>query len=258
LSMGQTAENLAYQFDISREAMDLFALTSHQRLAKAMDDGLMGEIETAFDTDGKFYDGDTGLRRDTSLEKLATLKPIFDKRYGVVTAGNSSQVTDGAAMLLLASADAAKKFRLPVIGKIKDVNWAGLAPEVMGLGPVHAIPPLLKRANLEPSDIDYWEINEAFAAQVLACLAAFQDKAYCKTHLGRAKTFPEIDPDRLNVFGGAICIGHPIGATGARLVIHLLNILKQKNARRGVASMCIGGGQGGAVLLESLSEVESA
>lgn len=252
LSMGQTAENLAYRFNIDRTSMDSFAVSSHQRLAKAQDESLLAEIEPLYDTRGNSYLADDGLRRDSTVEKLAKLRPVFDRDFGNVTAGNSAQVTDGAAMLILASESAVKKHDLPVLGRIVDCAWAGLDPAQMGLGPVHASTPLLKRNKLALDDIDYWEINEAFAAQVLACLAAWQDKEYCKTELGLTSALGELDRERLNVDGGGISLGHPVGASGARIVLHLLQVLKRNNARKGIATLCIGGGQGGALLVERL------
>lgn len=172
-----------------------------------------------------------------------------------MTAGNSSQVTDGAALLILASKEAVKKYQLPVLAKIVDTQWAGLDPAEMGLGPVYASTELLKRHHMQLSDIDYWEINEAFAAQVLGCLAAWQSDEYCQQFLGLNKAFGTIPSDRLNVDGGAVALGHPVGASGARIVLQLANTLKRQQARRGVATICIGGGQGGAMLIENVSEV---
>ncbi len=250
LSMGQTAEILAHRFSITREEMDAFSLESHMRLAGAQDNGHLNEIETIYDGKGNYYDKDDGLRRDSSKESLAKLRPVFDREVGKVTAGNSAQVTDGAALLILASREAVDKYNLPVLGRIVDCKWAGLDPSQMGLGPAHAVVPLLKEHHLKLDQIDYWEINEAFSTQVLACLAAWKDKEYCTTELGLKSTFGKIDSERLNVDGGGISMGHPVGATGARIVLHLLHVLKRENALRGVATLCIGGGQGGAMLVE--------
>ncbi len=255
LSMGQTAENLAYRFNITRQQMDEFALTSHQRVQQAQESKHLNEVRTVFDTRGAYYSEDDGVRKDSSIEKLATLKPFFDKKFGSVTAGNSSQVSDGAAMLILASKEAIRKYRLPVLARIVDIEWAGVDPAEMGLGPVYAVNTLLKRQNLQMQDIDFWEINEAFAAQVLACLAAFKSDDYCKQNLGRDHALGAIDPSKLNVDGGAIALGHPVGASGARIALHLTEILKQRHAKLGVASICIGGGQGGAMLIENTTEV---
>jgi len=250
LSMGQTAENLAHRFNIDRLMMDTFAVQSHQRLAAAQEAELLDEIEALYDTAGHSYLSDDGVRNDSSVERLAKLKPVFDRHFGNVTAGNSAQITDGAAMLLLASEEAVKEYKLPVLGKLIDSHWAGLEPAQMGLGPVHSVTPILKRNEFSLGDIDYWEINEAFAAQVLACLAAWQDEDYCKNELQLETVLGKLDQSKLNVDGGGVSIGHPVGASGARIVLHLLNVLQRNKAKRGIASLCIGGGQGGAMLLE--------
>jgi acetyl-CoA C-acetyltransferase len=244
LSMGQTAENIAYHFNITREAL-------------AQDENYFTDVFTAYDYNGDFYSVDDGVRRDTSMEKLASLKPIFDKKFGNVTAGNSSQVTDGAAMLLLANKETVKKYKLPVLARIVDTEWAGVDPTEMGLGPVYSTAALMKRNHLKKDDIDYWELNEAFAAQVLGCLAAWESDDYCRKNLGLDEAFGHIDSARLNVDGGAIALGHPVGASGARIVLRLTEILKRKEAKRGVATICIGGGQGGAMLIENVSEVSA-
>ncbi len=252
LSMGQTAEILADRFGISREQMDGFAMRSHQRLAAAQDQQHLDEIVPVYDYAGKCYVADDGLRRETDMASLAKLKPVFDKPFGKVTAGNSAQVTDGAAWLILASEDAVKQYQLPVIAQLIDSEWAGLDPAQMGLGPVQAMAPLLMRHGLENNDIDYWEINEAFATQVLACLAAWNDDDYCRTQFQREHAFGAIDEARLNIDGGGVSIGHPVGASGARIVLHLIDVLRRHKAKRGMASLCIGGGQGGAMLVEAI------
>ncbi len=254
LSMGQTAENLAYRFNIDRQTMDKFALRSHQRLANAQDNGYLDEIVTLYDTNGNFHDHDDGLRRDSNLQQLSSLRPVFDRHYGSVTAGNSAQITDGACWLILASEAAVNKYELPVLARIVDSEWAGLEPSEMGLGPAHAMTPIMKRHRFSPEDIDYWEINEAFAAQVTACLRAWQDDKYCRKLLHSKMAIGEINEDHLNVDGGSVSLGHPVGASGARIVLHLAKILQRSNSRRGMASLCIGGGQGGAMLLEREAE----
>ena len=254
LSMGQTAENLAWRFNISREDMDKYSVQSHQRLAAAQDAGYLNEITALYDRNGNYFTEDNGLRRDSNLKSLARLRPVFDKHFGLVTAGNSAQITDGAACLILASETAVKKHQLTPVARIIDTQWAGLDPAQMGLGPVHAMAPVMKRHSLDSHDIDYWEINEAFSAQVLACLKAWSDPDYCRQELGLKKAFVEIPQDKLNIDGGSVSIGHPVGASGARIVLHLLRTLQQKKARRGMASLCIGGGQGGAMMIENLDE----
>ena len=251
LLMGQTAENLAWKFGISRAQMDAFAVQSHQRACAARQAGHLDEIVPLVDGSGTVFAEDDGVRADASLAGMAKPKPFFDRKYGNITAANSSQITDGAAWLLLASEAAVQQWGLTPLGRIVDSQWSGLAPEQMGLGPVHASTPLLQRHGLSLADIDYWELNEAFAAQVLACLAAWKDETYCRDELGLDGAFGEIAADRLNVDGGAVSIGHPVGASGARIVLHLLQVLRRNKARRGVATICIGGGLGGAMLVEA-------
>jgi len=199
LNMGQTAENIAARFNISREQMDAFAVESHQRLSRAHDEGDLDEIEVLYDQKGHYYDHDDGVRKDSSMENLAKLRPAFDRKYGSVTAGNSAQITDGASWVLLASEEAVKKHNLPVLVSIEDSQWAGLDPAVMGMGPAHAMEPIMSRHDFSIGDIDYWEINEAFATQVLGCVEAWKEDEYCKTHLGRDKEIGEIPHERLNI-----------------------------------------------------------
>ena len=251
LLMGQTAENLAWRFGISRQQMDEYSVHSHQR-ALAARAGRFDEIVPLVDAQGRVYAEDDGVRADSNLADLARLKPFFDRKYGRVTPGNSSQITDGAAWLLLASERAVERWRLEPLGLITDSQWAGLDPAEMGLGPVHAATPILQRHQLALQDIDLWEINEAFAAQVLACLAAWESGEYCRERLDLPAALGEVSPDRLNVDGGAIALGHPVGASGARIVLHLLRALRASGARRGIAAICIGGGQGGAMLVETI------
>ena len=250
--MGQTAENLAYRFELTREQMDDFAARSHQRVLAAQAAGHFDEIVPLIDRDGTVHALDDGVRADSTAANLAKLRPFFDKKYGRVTAGNSSQITDGAAWLILASEAAVEQHGLEPIGKIVDSQWAGLAPEHMGLGPVHAATPILQRHALGLNDLDAWEINEAFAAQVIACLRAWDDAAYCRDALGLDAPLGALDDARLNIDGGAIAQGHPVGASGARIVLHLLNVLRREGKTRGMASICIGGGQGGAMLVEAV------
>ena len=250
LNMGQTAEQIAWRFGITREQMDQFAVDSHLKLHQAQENGELDEIAPVYDGQGNVHEIDDGVRPDSSVEKLARLRPAFDKPYGQVTPGNSSQITDGAAALVLASEAAVKKHDLPVMARLVSTEWAALTPAEMGLGPAHAIAPLLKSQRLKIADIDYWEINEAFAAQVLAVIAALKDKDYCKQELGLRSAVGEIPAERLNIHGGAIALGHPVGTSGARIVLHLARVLQQKNVKSGIASLCIGGGQGGAMLLE--------
>ena len=253
LLMGQTAENLAWKFGISRDQMDEFSVESHKRVSAAQKAGHMSdEIIPLIGPDGKVYAEDDGVRHDSSKANLGKLKPFFDRKFGRITAGNSSQITDGAAWLLLASEEAVKEYDLEPIGKITDTQWAGLDPAQMGLGPVHSSTPILQRHGLGLNDLDAWEINEAFAAQILGCIHAWEDDAYCKEHLGLDNAMGALDRAKLNIDGGAIALGHPVGASGARIVLHALQVLRRTGGKRAMASICIGGGQGGSVLVETL------
>lgn len=252
LNMGQTAEVLAHRFGIDRRAADTYAMESHHRLARAQEEGwLVDEVMAAFDRDGTAYDRDDGVRPDSDLEGLAKPKPAFEPPHGKVTAGNSSQITDGASWCVLASEDAVEKHGLTPLVRIVDSEWAALDPSVMGLGPVLSATPLVQRNGIDGAgDVDLWEINEAFAAQVLSCRAAWEDEGFCREVLGRDGAFGHIERDRLNIDGGAISLGHPVGTSGNRIVLHLANALRRQGHRRGIATECIGGGQGGAMLLE--------
>jgi acetyl-CoA C-acetyltransferase len=239
LSMGQTAEYLADKYGIERGHMDAYAYQSHQLTAEGYAEGHFSNVMPLIDLKGHRIVQDTGLRKDTTPEKLAMLKPVFEPPFGKVTAGNSSLIADGACLLLLASQQAVDKYQLPVLGKMHQVAWSALAPIDMGLGPVSAMTAVLEKQKLTWDKIDYVEINEAFAAQVLACVVVL------------GKQFPDLSlTDKLNIYGGSIAIGHPVGASGARLVLDMCEILQRKQASRGLISLCIGGGQGGAVLLE--------
>ena len=251
LSMGQTAENIAHRFGILRSDMDAFAVESHLRAAAAGQRGAFDEIVPLIDPSGKIIDRDDGIRADSSMQALGRLSPVFDRPDGQVTAGNSSQVTDGAAICLLASGSAVKKFGLTPLAHIREIAWAGLDPAQMGLGPIHASVPILRRHGISPRDLDLWEINEAFAAQVIGCLRAWDDDGYCQQAFG-TDAWESPSMDRLNVDGGAIAIGHPVGASGARIVLHLARSLQQRGGGRGMAAICIGGGQGGALLMETV------
>jgi acetyl-CoA C-acetyltransferase len=251
LNMGQTAEVVGHLFSITREQSDAYAVESHRRLAKAQREGfLKGEVETAFARDGKFYDHDDGVRPDSTPETLAKLRPVFEPPWGQVTAGNSSQITDGASWVILASEEAVAKHGLKPKAVILDSQWAALDPSIMGLGPVLSATALLKRNDLSLQDIETWELNEAFATQVLGCLAAWNDEQFCKEILGLDGAAGQIDQSRLNVDGGAISLGHPVGTSGNRIVLHLVNAMKRLGTRRGIATECIGGGQGGSMLIE--------
>ncbi len=253
LNMGQTAEILAQEFGIRREAQDQFALQSHQRATAAWDRCFYkGEtfpltIPGAAEPVSK----DIVPRKNQTLEALAKLKPLFDKEHGTVTAGNSCPLTDGAAALVVMNADAAKSQGRQPLGYLRGYAIAGCDPKRMGLGPVFAVAKLLRESGLSLKDFDLFEINEAFAAQVLACQSAFASPRFAAEHLGRDFPLGEIPAEVLNINGGAIAIGHPVGTSGTRLILTLLRALREKGLRRGLASMCIGGGQGYAVWVET-------
>ncbi|MCA1501823.1 MULTISPECIES: acetyl-CoA C-acetyltransferase [unclassified Bradyrhizobium] len=253
LNMGQTAEVVGHLFGITRAQSDAYAADSHRRLAHAQSAGyLKGEVETAFSRDGKFFDHDDGVRPDSTAETLAKLRPVFERPWGQVTAGNSSQITDGASWVILASDAAVAKHKLTPKAAIVDSHWAALDPSIMGLGPVMSVTPLLKRNDLTLKDVETWELNEAFATQVLGCLAAWNDDKFCREILRLDGAAGEIDRERLNVDGGAISLGHPVGTSGNRIVLHLVNAMKRLGTRRGIATECIGGGLGGAMLIEAV------
>lgn len=253
LLMGSTAEVLAQDFGISREDQDAFAVQSHLKAQKAKESGrfaLESMALTYDEKEGKYLDFDDGIRESQSLEKLARLKPFFDRKNGTVTAGNSSQITDAAAGVILMSESEAKKRGLNPLGYLRDYAYEGLDPKRMGLGPVFATHKLFKQTGLGMDDIEIVEINEAFAAQVIACERAFASEAFAKAHFGESQAVGAIDPDILNVNGGAIALGHPVGMTGTRLVLTVLYELRLRGLQRGLATLCIGGGQGAALLLE--------
>jgi acetyl-CoA C-acetyltransferase/acetyl-CoA acyltransferase len=252
--MGKTAERLVQEFGISREEQDRFALRSHQKAIAAGDAGKFDdEIVPVYAPAGRKFEPvtrDIGPRANQTMEALAKLKPIFDRRDGTVTVGNSCQVTDGACALLVMDADAARAEGREVLGYVGAYACTGLDPSRMGLGPVFAIDQLLQQTGLALSDVPLFEINEAFAGQVLACLKAMDSTRFACEHLGRKEAVGELDPEKLNLNGGAIALGHPVGATGARIVLTLLMEMRRRGADRGIAALCVGGGQGAAILLE--------
>ena len=252
-NMGETAEILAKEFGISREEQDTFALRSHQKAAAAMKNGTLAQEITPVFLPPKFKEvvsEDFGPRENQSMEALAKLRPFFDKRTGTVTAGNACPITDGAAMVLMMSREKAEALGYKPVASIRGYAFAGLEPERMGLGPVYSTPIALKRAGLTMKDIGLCELNEAFAAQVIACMKAFASDKFAKEKLNLGSAVGEIDPDKINVNGGAIALGHPVGATGTRLVVTLMKEMQRRNVQFGLATLCIGGGQGGAMVLE--------
>ncbi|MFQ5581095.1 MAG: thiolase family protein [Mariprofundaceae bacterium] len=254
LNMGQTAEVLAREFAITRKEQDEFSLQSHQRAHEAWQAGWFeDEVMHAFPPPAFApVHRDEGIRSEQSMEALGKLKPVFEKPLGTVTAGNSSQITDGAAMLLLSHRQKAEAEGWPILGYLHDWGYTGCDPERMGLGPVHASHRVLSRHKLVMKDMARIEINEAFASQVLACLKAMDSKVFASRHLGLKKAMGEPDMKHLNVHGGAVAIGHPVGMTGTRLILTLLHQLRQDTGGGlALGTLCIGGGQGGAVLLGS-------
>lgn len=253
LNMGQTAEKVGHLFGVSREAADRYAMESHHRLAEAHRQGWFdGELVPAFAPDGTVYDHDDGVRPDSDMERLGKLKPVFEPPYGKVTAGNSSQISDGACWTILASEKAVARYGLTPRARLVDAEWSALDPSIMGLGPVLASTAIVKRHGFGLGDIDLWEINEAFASQLLACLAAWEDEGFCREVLGLGGAAGTIPRDRLNVDGGAISLGHPVGTSGTRILLHLVNAMARLGKARGIATECIGGGQGGAMLVERM------
>jgi acetyl-CoA acetyltransferase family protein len=255
LSMGSTAESLAREFDISREAQDAYALESHRRAVAARAEGRFDDEIAPVWVGPEFrsvVERDVGPREDASLDKLAKLKPVFDRRDGTVTAGNSCQITDGAAAILVAAEETALARGFSPVARIRSWSTVGLSPERMGLGPAFAIPDALDRAGVSLGDVGRIEINEAFAAQVLACELALASDRFAADELGRSRAVGELGRDRLNVRGGAIALGHPIGATGARLTVTLLAELARSGEDLGCASLCVGGGQGSAIVVERI------
>jgi acetyl-CoA acyltransferase len=252
LNMGETAEILAKEFGVSREAQDDFALQSHRRTVAAMESGRMAqEMVPVFAPPYKqAVTEDVGPRKGQTLEALAKLKPYFDRRFGTVTVGNSCPITDGAAAILVASAERARALGLKPAGRIKGYAFVGLDPARMGLGPTHATPVALKRAGVSFKDIGLIELNEAFAAQVIANEIAMASAKYCREKLGLEGPIGEIDRSIMNVNGGAIALGHPVGVSGTRLTLTLLREMRKRDVPLGLATLCVGGGQGAALVLE--------
>ena len=255
LVMGSTAENLAREFKITRKEQDEFSAQSHNRAEKATKEGIFNnEIITIFNNNiknSKIIENDEGIRNGQNMKDLSKLKPYFEKNTGTVTVGNSSQLTDAGAAMILMSESKAKKLKLKPLGYLKDFAYAGLDPDRMGLGPVFATAKLLKKSGVRFEDIDLIEINEAFAAQVIACKKAFESDEFAKKELGLESAIGKIDDKILNVNGGGISLGHPVGMSGSRIIIHALKELRRRKKKTALATLCVGGGQGGACLLET-------
>ncbi len=255
LIMGKTAELLVREFSIPRVEADRFALRSHQLAKAARDSGrfaleIVPHLPLEARSERDLVQHDDGIRDGQTLEALAKLPPYFERPDGTVTVGNSTGINDGACALIVTSAERARSLGLVPMARIASWAWAGLEPARMGLGPVYASARALDAAKLALADMELVEINEAFAAQVLACARAFASEAFANKELGRSRAIGELDFELTNVNGGAIALGHPVGATGARLLLTLAHELSRRGKRRGLATLCIGGGQGGAVVLE--------
>lgn len=255
MNMGQTAELIAREAGVTREDQDRFAVQSHERAVRATESGrLKKEIHPIAMAPKytEFLTEDVGPRKGQSMAALAKLKPYFDRRNGTITVGNACPITDGAAVLVLMSAKKAKSLGITKpLGRIRSAAFAALEPERMGLGPVYATPKALDLAGITMKDVGLMELNEAFAGQVLACLRAFESKTFAQQKLGRSEAVGAVSEEILNVNGGAIALGHPVGATGARIILTALKEFQERsNVQFAVATLCIGGGQGGAVVLE--------
>jgi len=256
--MGKTAELLARDWSLTRAECDAFAVQSHRRARGARDRGrfareIMPTVPLGARKGSSSVRHDDGIRDDQSIENLAKLRPYFEKPDGLVTVGNACGITDSAAGVILTTEKRAKELGLKPLAAIRSFAWAGLDPKRMGLGPVYSSAIALKAAGMELADMGIVELNEAFAAQVLACSRACASDAFAKEHLQRDRALGELDPAKLNVNGGAIALGHPVGATGTRLLLTLAHELQVSDREVGLATLCIGGGQGGAVILERLS-----
>ena len=251
LNMGQTAELLAREFCVSREEQDAFALESHRRASLAREK-LAEEICPVFVSGKSVVTADNGPRAEQTPEQLARLKPVFERAHGTVTAGNASQITDGAVALLVMSEAAAQRFGRKPLGALIGYAYAGCDPSRMGLGPLFALAQTEVRYGFKLSDADLVELNEAFAAQALAVLKGAESAEFARSALRRETPLGHVPREKLNVNGGSIALGHPVGATGARLVLTSLKELERRQARRAVATLCVGGGQGAAVWLERI------
>lgn len=251
MNMGETAELLATEFNIMRTEQDEFAAASHVKAAHTQEQCFFsGEITAVPLPGGDKFEKDDGIRLGQTPEKLAKLRPIFAQN-GTVTAGNSCQITDGAAALVMSSAAGLERFSRPPLGYLTAYAIAGCDPRRMGLGPVYAVAKLFRQTGLSLADFDLIEINEAFAAQVIACERAMASKSFAQQELGRDTAIGELPMDRVNIHGGAIALGHPVGTTGTRIVLTLLRSLREQGKHRGLATLCVGGGQGVAMVVET-------
>ncbi len=256
MTMEQIVEEIGYKYNISRKDADSFVLKSQQKISQGYKDNIFAqEVVELYDYTGNVIAMDNGIRQDNYLEQLTALPAISAENFGNITVANSAPASDGAAFMLLSNGDFIKEHKLNSLAKIVACCWEPVEPKFIGLGLVYAIAKLLKTTNLKFADIDYWEISEVFAHQVLACLSVMRDLKFCQEQFGIQ--LGEINPEHLNVHGGALAIGCPVGADGARLVLHLAHTLRNKKARYGIVSVCVAGGAGGAMLLENLAGEKS-
>ena len=251
LSMGESTELTAKEWDVQREHQDQLALASHMKAAAAYDEGFYEDLVVPFND----VEEDNNIRRDTTFEKLSALKPVFDRSgEGTLTAGNSTPLTDGAAAMLLASEDWARKKNLPILAYLTFVKVAAVDfvdEEGLLMAPAYAVSEMLKQANLRLQDFDFYEIHEAFAAQTIATLKAWQSEKFCRDKLGRNEPMGPIDLSRLNIKGGSIAMGHPFAATGARIMGALAKMLGENGSGRGLISVCTAGGMGLSAIMEA-------
>jgi len=255
LIMGSTAENLARDFGITRDEADAFALESHERAMRSREAGrfareILPHLPQGARKGSDALVHDDGIRDDQSIERLAKLRPYFEKPDGTVTVGNACGITDGACAIFVSTEERAKSLGLTPLAYLKSYAWAGCDPSRMGLGPVYSSARAMEAVGVELPDIDVVEINEAFAVQVLACVRAFESEEFATRELGRTRALGKVDPAKLNRNGGAIALGHPVGSTGARLLLTTAHELEASDKELGLATLCIGGGQGGACVLE--------
>jgi acetyl-CoA C-acetyltransferase len=252
--MGESMEITAKEWDVPREHQDQLALTSHVNAAKAFDEGFYNDLVVPY----QGAEEDNNIRRDTSYEKLAKLKPVFDNSAeATLTAGNSTPLTDGAAAVLLASEAWARQKNLPIIAYITNVNVAAvnfINSDGLLMAPVFAISEMLKMANLRLQEFDFYEIHEAFAAQTIATLKAWQSEEFCRARLGRNEPMGPIELAKMNVKGGSVAIGHPFAATGARVIATMAKLLSEKGSGRGLVSVCTAGGMGVTAILEAAND----
>jgi len=248
--MGNTVEGLAREFNITRKQSDEYALHSHKKAQESTKNGIFQNEILPIEYNGKIAKDDDGIINDLTMDVLEKSRTVFDRVNGIITAKNASQLSDAACSLILMSESKAKEMNLKPLGYILDYTYVGLAPERMGLGPTYATKQLLKNTNLKLKDIDLIELNEAFSTQVIANKIAFNSSSFAKKYFEDGEIIGEIDENILNINGGSVALGHPIGMSGSRIILHCVKELQRLGKQRALATLCIGGGQGGAMILE--------